>query len=201
MHLHSRPLEPKFRPLETRMRTLMWRSCAHRHAQRRLIPGPPLHQNRPTPFTEDLVSHLHLPASPACTVWLRALARAEGCCTSRARRSRAPTPHLAWRCPCTLFSWCASRAPAQAAYAKPVGELCPASLQPRGTKTLHLVRHGESTYNAACGAPGSSWEDPDIFDAQLTDRGRDQACCQLSVARTEPAAWLDALLCTQSPTD
>lgn len=46
---------------------------------------------------------------------------------------------------------------------------------PRGTKVLHLVRHGESTYNAACGAPGSSWEEPDIYDARLTDRGRTQA--------------------------
>lgn len=36
---------------------------------------------------------------------------------------------------------------------------------------LHLIRHGESTYNAACGAPGSSWEDPNIFDAKLTDLG------------------------------
>ena len=45
----------------------------------------------------------------------------------------------------------------------------------RGTRTLHLVRHGESEYNAACGAPGSSWEEPRIFDAPLTARGEAQA--------------------------
>lgn len=47
--------------------------------------------------------------------------------------------------------------------------------QPRGSKTIHLVRHGESEYNAACGAPGSSWDEPQIFDAPLTLRGRAQS--------------------------
>ena len=40
---------------------------------------------------------------------------------------------------------------------------------------MHLLRHGESEYNAACGAPGSSWEEPCIFDAALTARGVAQA--------------------------
>lgn len=43
------------------------------------------------------------------------------------------------------------------------------------TKTLYIVRHGESAYNAAM-ARGSSWADPLIFDAQLTDKGKQQAC-------------------------
>lgn len=46
---------------------------------------------------------------------------------------------------------------------------------PRGQKTLHFVRHGESEYNAACGRPGSSWEEPLIFDAPLSARGQAQA--------------------------
>jgi broad specificity phosphatase PhoE len=37
------------------------------------------------------------------------------------------------------------------------------------------VRHGESEYNAACGAPGSSWDDPIIWDAPLSALGRSQA--------------------------
>jgi len=37
------------------------------------------------------------------------------------------------------------------------------------------VRHGESEYNAACGAPGSSWDDPIIWDAPLSALGRQQA--------------------------
>ena len=37
------------------------------------------------------------------------------------------------------------------------------------------MRHGESEYNAACSAPGSSWDEPRIFDAQLTPLGRQQA--------------------------
>lgn len=42
-------------------------------------------------------------------------------------------------------------------------------------KRLYIVRHGESAYNAAMQARGSSWADPQIFDAQLTDRGKQQA--------------------------
>ena len=37
------------------------------------------------------------------------------------------------------------------------------------------MRHGESEYNAACGAPGSSWDDPIIWDAPLSALGRSQA--------------------------
>ena len=40
---------------------------------------------------------------------------------------------------------------------------------------MHLVRHGESAYNEACGRPGSSWDEPQIFDAPLTALGRSQA--------------------------
>ena len=45
--------------------------------------------------------------------------------------------------------------------------------RPRGCiKKLYIVRHGESTYNAAT-AKGPSW-DPQIFDARLTDKGKQQ---------------------------
>lgn len=37
---------------------------------------------------------------------------------------------------------------------------------------LHIIRHGESEYNAATNGP--RWEDPEIFDAQLTDKGIQQ---------------------------
>lgn len=48
--------------------------------------------------------------------------------------------------------------------------------RPRSShKKLYIVRHGESLYNAAVHAHGSSWADPLIFDAALTDRGRQQA--------------------------
>ena len=49
------------------------------------------------------------------------------------------------------------------------------SFQKKGSRKVHLVRHGESEYNAACGRPGSSWDDPQIFDAPLTEQGRNQA--------------------------
>ena len=42
-------------------------------------------------------------------------------------------------------------------------------------KTVYIIRHGESEFNAACSARGSSWEDPLLFDAKLTARGRSQA--------------------------
>lgn len=44
-----------------------------------------------------------------------------------------------------------------------------------GCKRLYIVRHGESTCNAAMAARGSGWADPQIFDAQLTDKGKQQA--------------------------
>lgn len=47
----------------------------------------------------------------------------------------------------------------------------PAKLQ----KVMYSVRHAESTFNAASGATGSSFADPDIFDALITSRGRNQA--------------------------
>ena len=42
-------------------------------------------------------------------------------------------------------------------------------------KVLHLVRHGESEYNAAVNAAGTGFADPLIFDPALTLRGRRQA--------------------------
>jgi len=42
-------------------------------------------------------------------------------------------------------------------------------------KVLYMIRHGESEFNAACSAKGSAWEDPLLFDARLTARGRAQA--------------------------
>ena len=44
----------------------------------------------------------------------------------------------------------------------------------KGQKTVHLVRHGQSTYNEAISGPGS-WEEPKIFDARLTKLGIEQA--------------------------
>ena len=44
----------------------------------------------------------------------------------------------------------------------------------RGRKVVHLVRHGQSTYNEAISGPGS-WDEPNIFDAPLTKLGARQA--------------------------
>lgn len=52
-------------------------------------------------------------------------------------------------------------------------------------KTLYIIRHGESEYNAACAAMGSRWEDPTIFDAPLTLRGKRQA----TALREHIAKW------------
>lgn len=52
-------------------------------------------------------------------------------------------------------------------------------------KTVYIIRHGESEFNAACSARGSSWEDPLLFDARLTVQGRKQA---LSL-RNEVLSW------------
>ena len=44
---------------------------------------------------------------------------------------------------------------------------------------VHLIRHGESEYNAATNL-SKSFADPQIFDPGLTERGRKQvgfACC------------------------
>ena len=43
----------------------------------------------------------------------------------------------------------------------------------RRVQTLHIVRHGESTYNAAS-RTGSGFSDPQIFDPVLTENGRRQ---------------------------
>jgi broad specificity phosphatase PhoE len=56
----------------------------------------------------------------------------------------------------------------------------PASLFPifrsrRDCKTVYIVRHGESEYNAATAAAGSGWADPLIYDAPLTAKGQAQA--------------------------
>jgi hypothetical protein len=44
----------------------------------------------------------------------------------------------------------------------------------KGRKVVHLVRHGQSTYNEAISGPGS-WDEPNIFDAPLTALGTNQA--------------------------
>ena len=43
-----------------------------------------------------------------------------------------------------------------------------------GRKTVYLVRHGESTWNAQHSGPGS-FEEPKMYDAPLTDLGKKQA--------------------------
>lgn len=52
-------------------------------------------------------------------------------------------------------------------------------------KIVYLIRHGESEFNAACCAKGSSWEDPLLFDARLTLKGRKQAL----LLRQEVKKW------------
>lgn len=52
-------------------------------------------------------------------------------------------------------------------------------------KLVYLIRHGESEFNAACSARGSSWEDPLLFDAKLTFKGKSQAL----TLRNEVLSW------------
>ena len=52
-------------------------------------------------------------------------------------------------------------------------------------KIVYLIRHGESEFNAACSARGSSWEDPLLFDARLTCKGKSQAL----TLRNEVDSW------------
>ncbi|KAK9836142.1 hypothetical protein WJX81_004420 [Elliptochloris bilobata] len=57
-------------------------------------------------------------------------------------------------------------------------------------KTLHIVRHGESEYNAATSV-ARDFRDPQIYDPRLTDKGRRQAAklaAQLKVP--EGALWV-----------
>merc|ERR1712078_797255 len=58
-------------------------------------------------------------------------------------------------------------------------------------KRVLVVRHGESQFNAA-DAHGTSWSDPNIFDAPLTARGHAQA----RALREQMLAFRDALWVT-----
>lgn len=51
-------------------------------------------------------------------------------------------------------------------------------------RTILLIRHGESTFNAA--AAGGLTRDPLLFDAPLTARGRDQASAAAATMRERP---------------
>ena len=65
----------------------------------------------------------------------------------------------------------------------------------KGRKTVHLVRHGQSTYNEAISGPGS-WNEPNIFDAPLTKLGRNQATALGSFLAKLPkdAVWVTSPL-------
>lgn len=65
-------------------------------------------------------------------------------------------------------------------------------ISPPSTQHLYIVRHGESEYNAATAAAGTGWDDPLIFDAPLTARGRAQAC---ELRNTLAALGLPADVC------
>lgn len=54
-------------------------------------------------------------------------------------------------------------------------------------QVLHLIRHGESEYNAATNGPG--WEDPEIFDAPLTARGKQQVSAGAKLPQGR-CAWM-----------
>lgn len=54
------------------------------------------------------------------------------------------------------------------------GPLFPVYRSCKGAKTIYLVRHGESEYNAYLSAAGTSWADPLMFDAALTMKGKNQ---------------------------
>lgn len=59
-------------------------------------------------------------------------------------------------------------------------------------RTVHLIRHGQSTYNAACAA--SPWAPPLIYDAPLSPRGENEV-----TALREQVAELGAELVVTSP--
>lgn len=42
-------------------------------------------------------------------------------------------------------------------------------------QVLHVIRHGESEYNAATSL-GMDFSDPQIFNPKLTEKGRRQVC-------------------------
>ena len=65
----------------------------------------------------------------------------------------------------------------------------------KGRKTVHLVRHGQSTYNEAISGPGT-WNEPNIFDAPLTKLGRNQATALGSFLAKLPkdAVWVTSPL-------
>ena len=52
-------------------------------------------------------------------------------------------------------------------------------------QVLHVIRHGESEYNAAT-SYGMDFSDPQIFNPKLTEKGRKQVC----------VIWLLYLYCT-----
>ena len=56
-------------------------------------------------------------------------------------------------------------------------------------QVLHVIRHGESEYNAAT-SYGMDFSDPQIFNPKLTEKGRKQVCHLglLSLPRYE-TAW------------
>ncbi len=62
----------------------------------------------------------------------------------------------------------------------------------RMTKTVHLIRHGTSTFNVACAE--APWIDPMLFDARLSPRGEEQAA-----ALRRAAAALGVELAVTSP--
>lgn len=59
-------------------------------------------------------------------------------------------------------------------------------------QVLHVIRHGESEYNAAT-SYGMDFSDPQIFNPKLTEKGRKQVCylglLSLSVLKTIKAEW------------
>lgn len=58
-------------------------------------------------------------------------------------------------------------------------KLFPVFRSKKDMKVLHIIRHGESEYNAATNGP--KWEDPEIFDAPLTEKGKRQAAALQNV--------------------
>jgi hypothetical protein len=59
-------------------------------------------------------------------------------------------------------------------------------------QVLHVIRHGESEYNAAT-SYGMDFLDPQIFNPKLTEKGRKQVChlglLSLPVLPRSKAAW------------